>query len=158
MDKHEKMKWQTVGINVIEYLQVYFMNYSFNQNIMLNFKTKMSLQCAVSSWPSNHIFLQIQSSSYGLHPLCYTYINNKPLRFGSWLCFRRQAKKHLTWWMHWIQLFWVTLLYSWWIFRNIWPTRCKFLVYLFVPNQPYMFRAIFSPIIRSTWQYLQLLI
>jgi len=29
---------------------------------------------------------------------------------------------------------------------------------LFIPNQLYMFRAMFSPIIRSTWLYLQLLI
>ena len=33
-----------------------------------------------------------------------------------------------------------------------------FLVYLFIPNQLCMFRAMFSPIIRSSWQYLQLLI
>ena len=32
------------------------------------------------------------------------------------------------------------------------------LAYLFIPNQLYMSRAIFSPIIRSTWLYLQLLI
>jgi len=32
------------------------------------------------------------------------------------------------------------------------------LVYLFIHNQLYMFRAMFSPIIRSTWLYLQLLI
>ena len=32
------------------------------------------------------------------------------------------------------------------------------LVYLFIPNQLYMFRATSSPIIRSTWLYLQLLI
>ena len=32
------------------------------------------------------------------------------------------------------------------------------LVYLFIPTQLYMFRAMFSPIIRSTWLYLQLLI
>ena len=32
------------------------------------------------------------------------------------------------------------------------------LVYLFIPNQRYVFRAMFSPIIRSTWLYLQLLI
>jgi len=32
------------------------------------------------------------------------------------------------------------------------------LVYLFIPNQLYMFRAIFSPIIRSTWLYLQILV
>jgi len=32
------------------------------------------------------------------------------------------------------------------------------LVYLFIPNQLYTFRAMFSPIIRSTWLYLQLLI
>ena len=31
-------------------------------------------------------------------------------------------------------------------------------VNLFVPNQLYMFRAMFSPIIRSTWLYLQLLL
>ena len=30
------------------------------------------------------------------------------------------------------------------------------LVYLFIPNQSYMFRAMSSPIIRSTWLYLQL--
>ena len=42
--------------------------------------------------------------------------------------------------------------------RNWWPKRCRFLVYLFVPNQLYMFRAMLSPIIRSTWLYLQLLI
>ena len=42
--------------------------------------------------------------------------------------------------------------------RNWWPKRCNFLVYLFVPNQLYMFRAMFSSIIRSTWLYLQLLI
>ena len=29
------------------------------------------------------------------------------------------------------------------IIHNWWPTRCKFLVYLFVPNQLYMFWAIF---------------
>ena len=34
----------------------------------------------------------------------------------------------------------------------------QLLVYLFVPNQLYMFRAMFSPSIRSTWLYLQLLI
>jgi len=33
-----------------------------------------------------------------------------------------------------------------------------FLVYLFIPNQLYMFWAMSSPIIRSTWLYLQLLI
>ena len=44
------------------------------------------------------------------------------------------------------------------IIRNWWPRRCNFLVYLFVPNQLYMFRAMFSPTIRSTWLYLQLLI
>jgi len=33
-----------------------------------------------------------------------------------------------------------------------------FLAYLFIPNQLYMFRAMTSPIIRSTWLYLQLLI
>ena len=32
------------------------------------------------------------------------------------------------------------------------------LVYLFIPNQLYIFRAMYSPIIRSTWLYLQLLI
>jgi hypothetical protein len=32
------------------------------------------------------------------------------------------------------------------------------LVYLFVPNQLYMFRAMSSPIIRNTWLYLQFLI
>ena len=32
------------------------------------------------------------------------------------------------------------------------------LAYLFIPNQLYMFRAMFSPITRSTWLYLQLLI
>ena len=31
-------------------------------------------------------------------------------------------------------------------------------VYLFIPNQLYMFRAMFSPNIRITWMYLQLLI
>ena len=36
--------------------------------------------------------------------------------------------------------------------------KCIFLVYLFVPNQLYMFRAMFSSIIRSTWLYLQLLV
>ena len=43
---------------------------------------------------------------------------------------------------------------------NWWPTRCKlfWLIYLFLPNQLYMFRVVFSPIIRSTWLYLQLLI
>ena len=35
------------------------------------------------------------------------------------------------------------------IIRNWRPTRCNFLVYLFVPNQLYKFRAMFSPIIRS---------
>ena len=46
-------------------------------------------------------------------------------------------------------------LFHWrqYVIRNWWPTRCKFLVYLFVPNQLYMFRAMFSPIIRSTWLY-----
>jgi len=44
------------------------------------------------------------------------------------------------------------------IIRNWWPTRYRFFVYLFVPNQLYMFRAMFSPIIGSTWLYLQLLI
>ena len=39
-----------------------------------------------------------------------------------------------------------------------WPKRWKFLVYLFIPNQLYMFRAMFLPIIRSTLLYLQLLI
>ena len=42
--------------------------------------------------------------------------------------------------------------------RNWWPTRCNFLVYLFVPSHLYMFRVKFSPIIRSTRLYLQLLI
>ena len=32
------------------------------------------------------------------------------------------------------------------------------LVYLFIPNQLYMFRAMFSPIIRNAWLYLQLLV
>jgi len=32
------------------------------------------------------------------------------------------------------------------------------LAYLFIPNELYMFRAMSSPIIRSTWLYLQLLI
>jgi len=32
------------------------------------------------------------------------------------------------------------------------------LAYLFIPNQLYMFRAMSSPIIRSTWLYLQDLI
>ena len=32
------------------------------------------------------------------------------------------------------------------------------LAYLFIPNQLYMFRVMSSPIIRSTWLYLQLLI
>ena len=32
------------------------------------------------------------------------------------------------------------------------------LTYLFIPNQRYMFRVMSSPIIRSTWLYLQLLI
>ena len=32
------------------------------------------------------------------------------------------------------------------------------LAYLFIPNQLYMFRAMSSPIFRSTWLYLQLLI
>jgi len=44
------------------------------------------------------------------------------------------------------------------IIRNWRPTKCNFLFYLFVPNQPYMFRAMFSPIIKSTLLYLQLLI
>ena len=48
--------------------------------------------------------------------------------------------------------------YRQFVIRNWWPTRCNFLVYLFVPNQQYMFRAMFSPIMRSTWLYLQLLI
>jgi len=30
------------------------------------------------------------------------------------------------------------------------------LVYLFIPNQLYMFRAMSSPIVTSTWLYLQL--
>jgi len=30
-------------------------------------------------------------------------------------------------------------------------------IYLFVPNQLHMFRAMFSPIVMSTWLYLQLL-
>ena len=42
--------------------------------------------------------------------------------------------------------------------RNWWPTRWKFLFYLFVPNQLYMSRAMFLPIIKSIWLYLQLLI
>jgi len=29
------------------------------------------------------------------------------------------------------------------IIRNWWTTRCNFLVYLFVPNQLYMFRAMY---------------
>jgi len=29
------------------------------------------------------------------------------------------------------------------------------LAYLFIPNQLYMFRAMYSPIIMSTWLYLQ---
>jgi len=33
-----------------------------------------------------------------------------------------------------------------------------FLAYLFIPSQLYMLRAMSSPIIRSTWLYLQLLI
>ena len=32
------------------------------------------------------------------------------------------------------------------------------LIQLFIPNQLYMFRAMFSPTVRSTWLYLQLLI
>ena len=47
---------------------------------------------------------------------------------------------------------WFTLIRKWW------PTRCNFLVHLFVPNQLYIFRTTFSTIIRSTWLYLQLLI
>ena len=31
-------------------------------------------------------------------------------------------------------------------------------IYLFIPNQLYMFRVMSSPITRSTWLYLQLLI
>ena len=42
--------------------------------------------------------------------------------------------------------------------RYWWPTRRKFLVYFVVPNQLYIFRGMFSPIIRSTWLYLQHLI
>ena len=38
------------------------------------------------------------------------------------------------------------------------PKMQLFLVYLFIPKQFYMFRAMSSPIIRSTWLYLQLLI
>jgi len=44
------------------------------------------------------------------------------------------------------------------LIRNWWPTKCNSLFYLFVINQLYMFRETFSPIIRSTWLYLQLLI
>jgi hypothetical protein len=33
-----------------------------------------------------------------------------------------------------------------------------FLAYLFIPNQLYVFQAMSSPIIRSTWLYLQLVI
>ena len=36
-----------------------------------------------------------------------------------------------------------------------WPTRCN---YLFIPSELYMFPATSSPIIRSTWLYLQFLI
>ena len=39
-----------------------------------------------------------------------------------------------------------------------WPTRFKYFGYLFIPNQLHMFRAMCSPIIRSTWLYLQHLI
>jgi hypothetical protein len=44
------------------------------------------------------------------------------------------------------------------IIRNWWPKRCNVSVYLFVPNQLYKFRAMFSSIIGSTWLYLQHLI
>ena len=39
------------------------------------------------------------------------------------------------------------------LIRNWWPTRCNFFVYLFVPNQLYMFRTMFSPITRNAWLY-----
>jgi hypothetical protein len=40
------------------------------------------------------------------------------------------------------------------IIRN-YDQQMQYFVYLFVPNHLYMFRAMFSPIIRSTWLYLQ---
>jgi len=33
-----------------------------------------------------------------------------------------------------------------------------FLAYLYIPNQIYMFQGMSSPVIRSTWLYLQFLI
>ena len=38
------------------------------------------------------------------------------------------------------------------------PTRCNYIGLFIIPSQLYMFRAIFSPIIRSTWLYLQHLV
>ena len=45
----------------------------------------------------------------------------------------------------------------WWWWQRRRPTRCNYLD-LFIPNQLYMFREMYSPIIRSTWLYLQLLV
>ena len=46
----------------------------------------------------------------------------------------------------------VSIIRKWWTRCNIW------FIYLFVLNQLHMFRAMFPPIIRSIWLYLQLLI
>jgi hypothetical protein len=43
--------------------------------------------------------------------------------------------------------------------QKLWTMKNKmqlFLAYLFIPNQLYMFRAMTSPIIRSTWLYFNL--
>jgi len=38
------------------------------------------------------------------------------------------------------------------------PIRCKFTGYFIIPSQLYIFRAMFSPIVRSTWLCLQHLV
>jgi len=45
-----------------------------------------------------------------------------------------------------------------WILLWKQPTRCNYTGWFIIPSQLCMFRAIFSPLIRSTWLYLQHLV
>ena len=87
----------------------------------------------------------IQCPFFNTEICCHEFSENKH-RCLNVKCFLRSVVRMLVV----IKVF--NLIHNWW------PIRCNFLVYFFVPNQHYMFRTMFSPIIRSTWLYLQLLI
>jgi hypothetical protein len=62
------------------------------------------------------------------------------------LCGLWGDNKYLVTWCSWIRASWKQ------------PTRCNYIGSCTIPSRLYVFRAMFSPIIRHTWLYLQLLV